>query len=103
MNILRNGTLPSAHGPAEWFTGSVRIDPLFQPQPSTHAAGSYVTFEPGARTVWHTHPAGQTLIVTAGVGRVQLWGGPSRRSVPVTWCGSRPARSIGTARARPPA
>ncbi len=87
MKIQRNGTLPSAHGPANWFTGSVRIDPVFQPQPSTLAAGSYVTFEPGARTVWHTHPAGQTLIVTAGVGRVQQWGGPLEEIRPgdVVW------------------
>lgn len=65
----------------------MRIDPLFQPQPSTHAAGSSVTFEPGARTVWHTHPAGQMLIVTAGVGRVQLWDGPIEEIRPgdVVW------------------
>lgn len=70
MDIKRNGTQPSAVGPAEWFTGQVRIDPLFEPTPATRASGGSVTFEPGARTVWHRHPRGQTLIVTAGTGRV---------------------------------
>jgi quercetin dioxygenase-like cupin family protein len=74
--VVRAGTQPSQKGPAEYFTGAVRIDPLFQPTESTQAAGAYVTFEPGARTAWHTHPRGQTLIVTAGVGRVQVEGGP---------------------------
>jgi quercetin dioxygenase-like cupin family protein len=76
LSIARAGTQPSQKGPAECFTGSVRIDPLFQPKESAHASGAYVTFEPGARTAWHTHPLGQTLIVTAGVGRVQIEGGP---------------------------
>jgi len=76
LSIARAGTQPSQKGPAEYFTGSVRIDPLFQPKESAHASGAYVTFEPGARTAWHTHPLGQTLIVTAGVGRVQIEGGP---------------------------
>ena len=76
LSIARAGTQPSQKGPAEHFTGSVRIDPLFQPKESTRAAGAYVTFEPGARTAWHTHPLGQALIVTAGVGRVQIEGGP---------------------------
>jgi quercetin dioxygenase-like cupin family protein len=76
LSIARAGTQPSQKGPAEYFTGSVRIDPLFQPKESTRAAGAYVTFEPGARTAWHTHPLGQNLIVTAGVGRVQIEGGP---------------------------
>jgi quercetin dioxygenase-like cupin family protein len=75
MEIKRNGTQPSGKGPAEWFTGSVRIDPLFQAAAPARAAGASVTFEPGARTAWHTHPLGQTLIVTAGVGLVQCWGG----------------------------
>jgi quercetin dioxygenase-like cupin family protein len=75
LSIARAGTQPSQKGPAEYFTGSVRIDPLFQPKESTRASGAYVTFEPGARTAWHTHPLGQTLIVTAGVGRVQIEGG----------------------------
>ncbi|ULH17942.1 cupin domain-containing protein (plasmid) [Deinococcus sp. KNUC1210] len=75
MNIHRNGSRPSAKGPADWFTGQVRIDPQFDTQPAGHVAGSAVTFEPGARTAWHTHPLGQTLIVTAGSGLVQREGG----------------------------
>jgi quercetin dioxygenase-like cupin family protein len=75
LSIARSGTQPSQKGPAEYFTGSVRIDPLFQTKESTRASGAYVTFEPGARTAWHTHPLGQNLIVTAGVGRVQIEGG----------------------------
>jgi len=76
LSIARAGTQPSQKAPAEYFTGSVRIDPLFQANDIRRASGSYVTFEPGARTAWHTHPLGQTLIVTAGVGRVQIEGGP---------------------------
>jgi quercetin dioxygenase-like cupin family protein len=76
MDIKRSGSQPSAKGPAEWFTGTVRIDPLFDAPVPARAAGASVTFEPGARTAWHTHPLGQTLIVTSGVGRVQRWGGP---------------------------
>ena len=76
MEIKRSGSQPSNKGPADWFTGTVRIDPLFQAKKSARAAGNSVTFEPGARTAWHTHPLGQTLIVTAGCGRVQHWGGP---------------------------
>jgi quercetin dioxygenase-like cupin family protein len=76
MEITRNGSQPSVKGPADWFTGTVRIDPLFQPNDSRRAAAAAVTFEPGARTAWHTHPLGQTLIVTAGCGRVQREGGP---------------------------
>ena len=76
MEIKRSGSEPSATGPADWFTGSVRIDPLFQAKEPARTAGALVTFEPGARTAWHTHPLGQTLIVTAGVGRAQRWGGP---------------------------
>ena len=76
MEIRRNGTQPSALGPTEYFTGAVRIDPLFQPTAPTRAVGACVTFEPGARTAWHTHPLGQTLIVTAGLGLAQRWGGP---------------------------
>jgi quercetin dioxygenase-like cupin family protein len=76
MNIQRSGTQPSNKGPADWFTGSVRIDPLFQaPDPALVQSVS-VTFEPGARTAWHTHPLGQTLIVTAGMGWAQRWDGP---------------------------
>src|SRR5262245_50640586 len=76
MEITRAGAQPSVKGPADWFTGTVRIDPLFQPRAPAQAAGAAVTFEPGARTAWHTHPLGQTLIVTAGSGRAQRWGGP---------------------------
>jgi quercetin dioxygenase-like cupin family protein len=76
MDIKRSGAQPSGKGPADWFTGTVRIDPLFQPSPPARTAGARVTFEPGARTAWHTHPLGQTLIVTAGCGRAQRWGGP---------------------------
>ena len=75
MDIKRVGTQPSSKGPAEWFTGSVHIDPLFQANNPARAAGASVTFEPGARTAWHTHPLGQTLIITAGCGRVQREGG----------------------------
>src|SRR4051812_12412481 len=76
LSIARAGTQPSQKGPEDYFTGSVRIDPLFQAKDSTQASGAYVTFEPGALTAWHTHPRGQTLVVTAGVGRVQIEGGP---------------------------
>lgn len=76
MEIKRNGSQPSSEGPAEWFTGNVRIDPLFEAREPARAGGAYVTFEPGARTAWHTHPLGQTLIVTAGIGWVQRWGHP---------------------------
>ena len=73
MEIMRAGR-PSAKGPADWFTGQVRIDPLFNEHDPERVQGVSVTFEPGARTAWHIHPLGQTLIVTAGVGRVQRWG-----------------------------
>ena len=76
MDISRNGTRPSGKGPADWFYGAVRMDPLFQPNAARRAAAALVTFEPGARTAWHTHPLGQTLIVTAGLGLVQREGGP---------------------------
>lgn len=87
MEIKRNGLQPSGKGPAEWFTGSVRIDPLFQAPDPARAAGASVTFEPGARTAWHTHPLGQTLIVTAGLGWVQREGGPVEEIRPgdVVW------------------
>lgn len=74
MKITRIGSQPSAKGPEDWFTGAVRVDPLFQPNESRRAAAASVTFEPGARTAWHTHPLGQTLIITAGCGRVQREG-----------------------------
>lgn len=76
MDIKKNGSRPSARGPAEWFSGTVRIDPLFAVAAPARAAANAVTFEPGARTAWHTHPLGQTLIVISGSGRVQKEGGP---------------------------
>ncbi len=76
MDIKKNGSQPSRSGPAEYFTGTVRIDPLFESADPARAVGVSVTFEPGARTAWHTHPLGQTLIVTAGSGLAQRWGGP---------------------------
>jgi quercetin dioxygenase-like cupin family protein len=76
MEITRAGAQPSGKGPGDWFTGTVRIDPLFQAAAPARAAAAAVTFEPGARTAWHTHPLGQTLIVTAGCGRAQRWAGP---------------------------
>lgn len=78
MLITRAGSQPSSRGPAQYFTGSVRVDPLFGAQPPSATTGAYVHFEPGARSAWHTHPAGQVLVVTAGSGRVQQWGGPVR-------------------------
>ncbi len=88
LQIVRGGSQASVKGPAEWFTGCVRIDPLFSKtnEPS-RATGAYVTFEPGARTAWHTHPLGQTLIVTSGIGCVRQWGGPVQeiRQGDVVW------------------
>jgi quercetin dioxygenase-like cupin family protein len=75
LAITRSGSQPSAKGSVDYFTGSVRIDPLFQANVPSRASGAMVTFEPGARTAWHTHPAGQVLIVMAGAGWVQSWGG----------------------------
>ncbi|MDB5345357.1 MAG: cupin [Schlesneria sp.] len=87
MEIQRAGSQPSTKGPADWFTGTVRIDPLFSAHAPASAAGASVTFEPGARTVWHTHPLGQTLIVMTGCGRVQRSGGPVEEIRPgdVVW------------------
>ena len=76
MEIKRNGTQPSGKGPAEWFTGRVRIDPLIEAAAPARLLAASVTFEPGARTAWHTHPLGQTLIVLSGPGRCQREGGP---------------------------
>lgn len=78
IEIVPNGSRASNRGPAQSFTGSVIVDPLFPATEHTHAMGGLVTFEPGARTAWHTHPAGQTLIVTSGTGWVQEWGGERR-------------------------
>jgi quercetin dioxygenase-like cupin family protein len=87
MEITRLGSQPSGKGPGEWFTGSVRIDSLFQPNGHRRAAGAKVTFEPGARTAWHTHPLGQTLIVISGLGWAQREGGPVEEIRPgdVVW------------------
>ena len=103
MEIVRAGSKPSAKGPDAWFTGTVRIDPLMNPFDPARVQGGAVTFEPGARTAWHTHPLGQTLIVTAGSAGFTSGARQSRRSVPETSSGSRLARSTGTApRRRPP-
>ncbi len=87
MDITRAGSKPSGQGPADWFTGTVRIDPLFSAPAPARVAGAAVTFEPGARTAWHTHPLGQTLIVTAGFGLAQRDGGPIEEIRPgdVVW------------------
>ena len=86
MEIKRGGSQPSAKGPADWFTGTVRIDPLFRRRAGARG-GASVTFEPGARTAWHTHPLGQTLIVTSGCGWAQRQGGPVEEIRPgdVVW------------------
>jgi quercetin dioxygenase-like cupin family protein len=88
MEIKRSGSQPSGKGPAEYFTGTVRIDPLFQAPAPARVLSVSVTFEPGARTAWHTHPLGQNLIVTSGCGVVQSWGGPVAQIRPgdVIWC-----------------
>jgi quercetin dioxygenase-like cupin family protein len=87
MDIRRNGSQPSSKGPAEYFTGTVRIDSPFKGSDPARVCGAIVTFEPRARTAWHTHPLGQTLIVTAGCGRAQRWGGPVEEIRPgdVVW------------------
>jgi quercetin dioxygenase-like cupin family protein len=87
MDIKRAGSRPSGKGPSDWFTGAVRIDPLFEAPEPARAVGASVTFEPGARSAWHTHPLGQTLIVTAGVGWVQRDGRPVEQIRPgdVVW------------------
>lgn len=87
LEIQRNGSQPSGKGPADFFTGAVRVDPLFQKDAPWQSRGGTVTFEPGARSAWHTHPLGQILIVTSGVGLVQRWGGPIEeiRAGDVVW------------------
>ena len=87
MDIKTSGSQPSGKGPTEYFTGTVRIDPLFEAPAPARVRGASVTFEPGARTAWHTHPLGQTLIVTAGCGLAQRWGGPIEQIRPgdVVW------------------
>ena len=93
MEIKRIGSQPSGKGPADWFTGTVRLDALFGANAPARAAGASVTFEPGARTAWHTHPLGQTLIVTAGCGWAQREGGPIEEIHPgvVIWFPRREA------------
>lgn len=87
MQITHPGANPSGKGPADWFTGTVRVDPLFSAPDPARVSGAHVTFEPGARTAWHTHPLGQTLIVTSGRGRAQSWGQPIQELRPgdVVW------------------
>ena len=104
MDIKRNGSRPSSQGPTDWFTGSVRIDPLFEAPEPARVRGASVTFEPGARTAWHTHPLGQTLIVTSGLGLVGREGGPVEEVRPGDvvwfepgekhWHGASPATAI---------
>jgi quercetin dioxygenase-like cupin family protein len=104
MDIKRSGSQPSAKGPEEYFTGTVRVDPLFEAADPARTIGASVTFEPSARTAWHTHPLGQTLIVTAGCGLAQRWGGAILQGDATrtskfdreTQSGFRPVRSIGT-------
>jgi len=88
MDFKRSGSQPSAKGPAEYFTGNVRIDPLIATTAPARMGGAIVTFEPGARTAWHVHPLGQMLLVTAGCGLVQSLGGPVRKIRPgdMVWC-----------------
>lgn len=87
MQIWQSGSRPSRQGPSEWFIGKVRIDPLVDAEAPARASSASVSFEPGARTAWHTHPLGQTLIITGGNGLVQTWGGPIREVTPgvVVW------------------
>lgn len=88
QTIFRAGSQASAKGPAEYFTGNVRVDPLFPAKDSAQFSGAYVTFEPGTRSAWHIHPAGQHLIVISGIGWTQEWGGPIEEIKPgdVIWC-----------------
>ena len=87
MTITRAGSRPSGKGPSDWFTGTVRVDPLFEASEPARVRGAAVTFEPGARTAWHTHPLGQTLVVLSGLGRVRRWDGPIEEIRPgdVVW------------------
>ena len=87
LRITRAGSQPSAKGSAEYFTGTVRVDPMFPATAPSRVSGGHVTFEPGARSAWHTHPVGQTLIITSGLGWVQQWGGPKQevRARAVVW------------------
>jgi quercetin dioxygenase-like cupin family protein len=104
MEIKRNGSQPAAKGPSDWFTGTVRVDPMFNAPDPARVVGASVTFEPGARTAWHTHPLGQTLIVISGLGRAQREGGPVEEIRPGDviwfapgekhWHGSSPATAM---------
>lgn len=87
VQIQRNGSQPSGKGPAEFFSGAVRVDPMFQMQAPARTRGGLVTFEPGARSAWHTHPLGQILVVTSGLGLVQQWGQPVQEIRPgdIVW------------------
>jgi quercetin dioxygenase-like cupin family protein len=82
ISVTRSGSQPSARGPSQFFTGAVRVDPLFPANAPSRVSGGLVTFEPGARSAWHTHPVGQVLIVTAGRGLVQRWGSPAAEILP---------------------
>ena len=97
MEIKRSGSRPSGKGPSDYFTGAVRIDPLFQAPDPARVAIVHVTFEPGARTAWHTHPLGPTVIITSGCGWAQRWGGPDLLDR-ATWSGSLRAKSTGMGR-----
>lgn len=97
MKITRAGSQPSRPGQEAHFTGRVRLDPLFSAEAPGRVLGATVTFEPGARTAWHTHPLGQTLIVTHGVARVQCEGGPAKSYAPATSSSSPPTSATGTA------
>lgn len=103
MEIKRVGSQASGKGPSEWFTGNVRIDPLFQAPDPARVQGASVTFESGARTAWHTHPLGQTLIVTGGCGWVQREGGPIEEIRPgdVVWFSPVRSTGMGLRRLRP--
>jgi quercetin dioxygenase-like cupin family protein len=102
MEIKRFGSQQTSKSPAEWFTASVRIQPLFEAPEPARIRGASVTFEPGARTAWHTHPRGQTLIVTSGVGWAQCEGGPIQESGRAMSSGLRLTKSTGTAPRRRP-
>ena len=88
QTVVRGGSQPSTEGPEQYFTGKVRVDPVFAASADVPFGAAYVTFEPGARSAWHTHPAGQRLIVTAGVGRTGVWGGPviEIKAGDAVWC-----------------
>ena len=97
MDIKSLGSTPSRKTPADYFTGTVWQDPIIEAPAPARLRAAWVRFEPGARTAWHTHPLGQTIHITAGVGRVQAWGGPIKEVRAGDTCSSRPTRSTGTA------